>query len=1133
MKSAVDVNTFLSQPNQTTPIADLSATVFEAIDSLQSHVSHISTITLTDASSTNTANFTLTAGQFSHDAKVLTKIKSPYSLTLSDEPAASVAAALKNNHVSMLAIVDSAANIAKKLNVLQKNIAHIGSIAISDTASLPTLTLQAGQLTSDAGILQKIGSAFQITIADSSSNISKNLANLESHAGEINSIKLTNPGSTLTINASQYNANIDALTEISGPYTLNIVNDTQDPALTKTSAFTMRAAVGTTGPVTLTATLSINGTPTTFTSTSDGTQSVQFTPKNINPKVGDSWNISVTTTNANNQTVPGQIEATPGFFGAKITGHYSDSLHAQFIGIDAKGTVTGLPGSYTATDKTEYILIGTGGNHAVNLAGLKTADHNNSVLHKYLQAGQVVVTNLDGATQPQGSNLASPSVNVNGNSVAVINDNFDSQQGAILVNAPHLSSDTQVEMRLTNVSYPLETQTLGVSQIYGGFSAPSALTAGTYSLYFTDGNGQSINGLQTALSTPQGGIPAHWQTAPTASKMMTLDVGTVSDVESYYASHTANTHTWYIIKDSIENIQNAGNSLHKLVASSQLLGAYVTDGFANITGTPSSIAVHSSKGVDYVRAINDYGDSEIQKQSYTVLALHTVNGGSPMSGTYNLQIYDNGQALGNASSISLDGTQTMQGILLPTNLGPGNHSLTAKLGMTTVSLGLAPAGGGLPVGYATSLNVWVGNATQLPSSLSAINNNTIYVVQDSPQNLENMATSIIESGVLQALSANGQLAFEVTGNNGGQLTLLQQQLLEQSNINISNIAQVTISDTLFGLSQLNNLWGNTNLLIHDDFAHLTYLHNGLSSIPAIDNALSSGNVYWADNMDNLLNASNQQSLQSNHAGLAGIVVSDSANNFENQYSAEATALQTLATSFNGKELLEVKDNVANLQTALSQSSFTQLLQTDSINVHVVDTVANLESSNFTGLSNQVNSLTASNLIITAKDSVNNLLNFLGDPTNAGLFTKLQNITVVDSAQNIQNALQGGVNNNNGINPLMAADNLVINDTLANVQTAVNTDQGLLGQVSKLVLTAGGGETLQISLGNTNQNGISALPEVVLSYMSGTLSATEAIDNNGNGTLLTISDTANHQINIDLVGLSDPNGMYSQGGWYHT
>ncbi|GEM_PF-1784583 len=121
-------------------------------------------------------------------------------------------------------VSDSAANILTNLGALQSLASSnlLDSIALTDAAP-PTISLPAATLVSDKAALAKISGTFTLQVADTASAVSANLDTLSTlvKSGGLSSIVLTDTGiPTMTINASQLTTDAGALKAISGTYSL-------------------------------------------------------------------------------------------------------------------------------------------------------------------------------------------------------------------------------------------------------------------------------------------------------------------------------------------------------------------------------------------------------------------------------------------------------------------------------------------------------------------------------------------------------------------------------------------------------------------------------------------------------------------------------------------------------------------------------------------------------------------------------------------------------------------------------------------------------------------------------------------------------------------------------------------------
>jgi hypothetical protein len=125
-----------------------------------------------------------------------------------------------------VAISDSAANVASELDSLQTlaRDGNIASLSLTDSGT-PTLSLHAAQLTDDQTALADISGSYKIAVLDSASDVSANLAAIETYAnaGVLTSVSLTDSGvPSISVTPAQLSADGAALAEISSDYTLTI-----------------------------------------------------------------------------------------------------------------------------------------------------------------------------------------------------------------------------------------------------------------------------------------------------------------------------------------------------------------------------------------------------------------------------------------------------------------------------------------------------------------------------------------------------------------------------------------------------------------------------------------------------------------------------------------------------------------------------------------------------------------------------------------------------------------------------------------------------------------------------------------------------------------------------------------------
>jgi hypothetical protein len=231
-------------------VVDSAASVEADLDALQALAagSRLTSVSLTDSPN---ATLTITAAQTA-DAGAIGAITSAYHLTVTGALTAAQAVALSavDAHLTgAVSVVDTAANVAANLTGLnaEAKFGSIASIALTDV-STPTISLTAADATADVNALGDITSAYHLnvttalsvaqasglpvgvsahlsafTVSDTLADIGTDLNALEVYAkaGTLTGIAVTDVGQTITIPASQYAADIDAINLMSGSFTIN------------------------------------------------------------------------------------------------------------------------------------------------------------------------------------------------------------------------------------------------------------------------------------------------------------------------------------------------------------------------------------------------------------------------------------------------------------------------------------------------------------------------------------------------------------------------------------------------------------------------------------------------------------------------------------------------------------------------------------------------------------------------------------------------------------------------------------------------------------------------------------------------------------------------------------------------
>jgi hypothetical protein len=253
-------------------LTDSAAHMIAGLAQLEAAVVHGQLATLS-LSNSGTPTLALTAAQFAADAGALSKINTPYNVTVSGVAADDAASTAGAAHVTAIAVSDSSFKVGFDLSELQALVAagKLSSITVTDSSSLAVLE---GQLVTDAAALAKIAGGYhlqvlnahaasaasdvadsrvtivqvadtvanvaanfsalaalegggkltQVAIADSAANIAASFNQIEKLAasGKLSLVEFTDSGTpTLALSAAQLASDQDALNAIAGPFALS------------------------------------------------------------------------------------------------------------------------------------------------------------------------------------------------------------------------------------------------------------------------------------------------------------------------------------------------------------------------------------------------------------------------------------------------------------------------------------------------------------------------------------------------------------------------------------------------------------------------------------------------------------------------------------------------------------------------------------------------------------------------------------------------------------------------------------------------------------------------------------------------------------------------------------------------
>jgi len=202
-------------------VTDTSAAIASALTTLAGE-SKVTAITQKG----EMAPLAITAAQLVSNKAGLDKITGGYTVSVSGATATEAVSYASNDKVKSVAIMDSSANVASKLDALKDLGLRIKEIRTSDSTAM---AVTADQVKNDALVLGKIYSSYQLAVANASSldvgvlstnakvvsvdivdtgaNVIKNLALYKKLGTDLNSIQITDDTTPVAITADQWALN--------------------------------------------------------------------------------------------------------------------------------------------------------------------------------------------------------------------------------------------------------------------------------------------------------------------------------------------------------------------------------------------------------------------------------------------------------------------------------------------------------------------------------------------------------------------------------------------------------------------------------------------------------------------------------------------------------------------------------------------------------------------------------------------------------------------------------------------------------------------------------------------------------------------------------------------------------------
>ena len=1040
-------------------------------------------------------------------------------------------------------------------------------------------------------------------LIDTAAHIASNIDYLETHLTRFSTITVTDPGNLVSITNAQFAADQDVLSRLTNYKFVAYAPAPASYAAPDIGVLPMmlQGNANIVGKWTITTTVSggTSDVSSTLQFKQDATgNNITFTPSMNSVLPGYTYTVTASGLDGSGKTINGSLSFTPGYTNPQSPGDpsYSSSLIIKGVTLTdtlpapAAGTAYFVCGNYTAAD-------------------VSLALQNNASLLAAANSGALVLVGMSDSSQAAGFNPAIPSVQINQFTLPITGLQADNHT-PLAISAP---TDTSVTVHVStdgSTWYPIETIFLAAG-VATNLNTPDFLSnlssikaSDQYALqakyYFTNQSDAPISGLKVSHIPMSGGllVPSDAMSAANSpANAVTVYTGTVSQIIAT-ASNPVPAGSLFIVADSISQIQLPSNAqaIYNLEASGVLLGAAITGsasssyyygdyGFQPIpfsnAGGYTPLAVNPSIVPNYIDTLAFTG-SHIK---HAVLAIQT--NGSQAINVFVDDISKPANKLtgsGNGVIASTGSTTPVNGIVgisLPnlTNSSvfqglAGLHTLIA----TNATIGIVPPGGGLPASFSNSQQIWIGAAADLPTSISDLVANTLYIIKDIPSNI--LALDLNQgndaSGVVNLLASEGLIAYSPSSG----FSLYGVLETSKNDAPISNISAMSVYSSAYGMEEVLNGYSTLSLgastyvrdtigrLLSPYFASVEYSQStalnpssvlnvfGTSATLnlAFDVYTSSSHIEWLDSLSKLTSAANLSVMSNQFVSkyqLNGVFIEDTAAHYKDGNLFSSSALSGLVsfikTNASSRVYVDIRDTVANaydyVGNALGLTDFkskiTAALGSGISNkvgrIDVYDNVANIEAAAANGHLDTLKAVsffsgatgtTNNPLVLRLHDTVANLNTFLINHQDAALWPIVGSIVIQDTAANLANEIPYPANGD-WSSAVTYADNIWVQDSFANVQANAGylfarTGTSGFHEVNKVLFTdiAGANTPLAIDSAYSSNGQLPTFDFSQARGFVGSISSTEKAITNG--AELTIGDQYGHQVVIDVMTGSDPN-----------
>lgn len=604
-------------------VADTANQLIANLDNLQSAITNHSDVSLSIRQTGKFTPIALTTTQLTQDADVLNRIAGNYTLAVSEVAADQATTLAQNTKVASMSIKDTGAAIASQLETLSGLGVKVSGLTQTDPSNLVSLSLSnwntySGVIAkfqggvhasvsevpaSQANSLLRDTRVNQISVQDTSTQISANLDTLQGLGSLLNQITQTDANNPIAVRMRQLSSASDALGKMTG-YSLTVLDATAQDAQTLLgndySKVTGLAVVDTSANIAANwNALSANAKLNSITQTGSAHSiSLSKTQRDDNAstlaKMTGSYSLTITDATTSDVSTLLNDALVTGIFVNDTTSNVVSNLDllqaagSKLRGITLDADNSDLSMSYTQWVSNQNALNKIAQSYTVSLSNVSAANASNVVAD--LRISQVSISD---STDHINSNLNA--LQNLGSKVSDINPTESGTPPSMTLTALQRTADAQALAKITDGNYSLvvtnatvaDAQTLAADSSVVSFSLVDTASNIAVRLDELNANAKLSSLAQTGANEPMS-ITAGLFTssADTLAKFQTNYSVVLSQASAASASDLqANNHvTSFSVADTSTAV---GNMLTQLSDLSKIDSMAMTadDGAINLTQT--------------------------------------------------------------------------------------------------------------------------------------------------------------------------------------------------------------------------------------------------------------------------------------------------------------------------------------------------------------------------------------------------------------------------------------------------------------------------------------------------------------------------------------------------------------------